>query len=229
MQISHRYKFIFFSFPKTGSESVRALLEPYSDIEVVPFWERSDEKPFYSHISPVEVKQLFEKNDWDYDSYYKFTFIRNPWARQVSLYNMIYHTSPARSMLGSLKLRLTKRNTPSFKQWLQTTRTDGNGAGGPADQRWQVYGSYSIASYIFDGNNNMLVDQVIKLEEVDSALPLLLKRLGIPEAQELVVPRVNTRTVKKYSSYFDVKSRDLIAQRYKYDIENYGYSFNELL
>ncbi len=55
MRISHRHRFVFFSNPKTGSESVRSLLDPYSDICGVPMWEMTAENPFYSHISPREV------------------------------------------------------------------------------------------------------------------------------------------------------------------------------
>src|SRR5690606_27928408 len=118
MQISHRYKFIFFSFPKTGSESVRELLDPYSDIRGIPYWNISEENPFYSHISPAEVKAIFQKNGWDYDEYFKFTFVRNPWARLVSLYNMIYFTKPADSFYSKLKTVLLKPKPPSFRDWL---------------------------------------------------------------------------------------------------------------
>ena len=37
MQISHRYQFIFFSNPKTGSETVRKILEPYSDEKILVY------------------------------------------------------------------------------------------------------------------------------------------------------------------------------------------------
>ena len=229
MQISHRSKFIFFSFPKTGSESVRQLLEPFSDIHGIPYWERNEDTPFYSHISPAEVKLLFEKNGWDYDDYYKFTFVRNPWARMVSLYNMIYFTKPATSLIGKLRSKLRNTTTPGFKQWLLSTKTDGEGAGGPPDQRWQVYGSYSIEKYIMGKENVSLVDQVIKLEEIDDALPLLLNKLGLPNAESLHIPRINTRKRQNYADYYDEESREIIAKRYHYDIEQFNYAYEDII
>jgi hypothetical protein len=229
MQISHRYKFIFFSFPKTGSESIRELLEPYSDIEVVPYWQRSDQNPFYSHISPAEVKQLFEKNGWNYDEYYKFTFVRNPWARLVSLYNMIYNTRPPTSIAGKIRAFFSGLKKPGFKQWLSSTKTDGKGAGGPDDQRWQVYGSYSIASYILDADGNELVDEIVKLEEINDRIPAILKRIGIPDADQLTIPFINKRPSKKYSDFYDDETSKLISQRYQYDIERFGYRFEDIL
>lgn len=228
MQISHQYKFIFFSFPKTGSESVRKLLEPYSDIHGVPYWQRTETEPFYSHISPKEVKLLFEKNGWNYDNYYKFTFIRNPWARLVSLYNMIYHTNPPTSPIGKIKAVFTNKSTPDFKTWLQTIKTDGEGAGGPENQRWQVYGAYSIASYILDDENNELVDDIIKLEEINERLPTILKRIGIPDAEHLSIPFINNRKAKNISGYYDEESSSLIDEYYHYDIQRFNYSFKDI-
>jgi hypothetical protein len=229
MQISHEYKFIFFSFPKTGSESVRAMLEPYSDIHGVPYWEKSDEHPFYSHISPAEVKALFVERGWNYDEYYKFTFVRNPWARLVSLYNMIYFTRPPRSLAGKLRAWLRRFSTPSFGDWLQSTRPEGEGAGGPPNQRWQVYGAYSLASYILDEDANALVDAVIRLEAIDEDLPAVLERVGIPGARELEIPFVNKRPSKNYAGYYDDASRTLVAERYGYEIGRYGYRYEDLL
>lgn len=229
MQISHRYKFIFFSFPKTGSESVRQLLAPFSDVPIVNYWEKTEDRPFYSHISPAEVKALFKEKHWEYDDYYRFTFVRNPWARMVSLYNMIHHTKPAAGIGGKIKALLSKHKKPSFKQWLITTEPGGRGAGGPANQRWRVYGSYSIENYIKDEAGRILVDKVIKLEDINEELPPLLQTLALPDAENMIIPRINTRKRKNYADYYDDESRQIIAQRYKYDIEHFDYHFSDII
>ena len=90
MRISHKNKFIFFSNPKTGSESLREMLNPHSEIFDVPYKNTNSENPFYSHISPVEVQQIFFEKGLDFDSYYKIVCTRNPFNRLVSLYEMIY-------------------------------------------------------------------------------------------------------------------------------------------
>lgn len=85
MLVSHDHRFIFFSNPKTGSESVRELLAPYADVEGIPMWEASDEHPYYSHIRPVEVREIFRERGHAFGDYFRFTFVRNPWSRLVSL------------------------------------------------------------------------------------------------------------------------------------------------
>lgn len=228
MQISHKYKFIFFSFPKTGSESVRELLDPYSDIRGIPFWESTEQNPFYSHMSPGEAKALFEKNGWNYNEYYKFTFVRNPWARLVSLYNMIYHTNPPKTLTGKIREFFSSLKKPTFKKWLLKTNNKGAGAGGPPDQRWQVYGTYSIDNYILDKNGDELVDAIIKLEEIEQELPALLKKIGIPDAENLTIPYTNKRSSKSYLDYYDSESKKFIDVQYKYDIGRFGYTYNNI-
>ena len=113
MRVSHKYKFIFFCNPKTGSDSFREMLDPYSDLRVNNnVREQSKSFPFYTHISPIETKEIFKKLEWEYDSYLKIICIRNPYYRLVSLYEMIYKRSPSLFR-------------PSFKNWLLKSENKG--------------------------------------------------------------------------------------------------------
>ena len=224
MRISHRHKFVFFSNPKTGSESVRALLDPYSEIAGIPLWECSPEFPFYSHIRPVELRTIFRERGWEFDDYYRFTFVRNPWARLVSLYHMIHTWPPSnafRRVLGSP----WRPGIRGFRRWVRSTSPDGAGAGGPPDQRWMRYGTYSLPSYAGDENGRLLVNRVIKLEEIDRDLPQVLEEIGLPPAP--TIPHVNARKHRDYREYYDSATRSLIETRYAFEIERYGYSFDD--
>ena len=95
MRISHRYRFIFFANPKTGSSSVRHFLNSYTDVMPVrDYRERTADNPFYPHITPKETRRLFEDYGWDFYGYTKFVFVRNPWDRLVSLYEHIRRSGP---------------------------------------------------------------------------------------------------------------------------------------
>lgn len=128
MRISHKYKFICFANPKTGLESIRKILDQYSDIIAPVYLERTKENPFYSHITCAEARDIFESKGWDYSTYTKFVFVRNPWARLVSLYEMIYGRRPWR------------RRSP-FSVWLLSTRPNGVGGGGRDFERWRRCGT----------------------------------------------------------------------------------------
>ena len=232
MRISHRYRFVFFSNPKTGSESVRALLDPYSDICGVPMWEMTAENPFYSHISPREVRELFAERGWPYDDYCSFTFVRNPWARLVSLYQMIYDVRGGRLQRWSRRIGTMFRpgaahpSIAGFRAWLRTIQPDGIGGGGPPNQRWQRYGTYSLRAYAADDTGNLLVRRIVRLEHAATELPEILKEIGLPDADRLSMPRVNARRHRPYVEYYDDPSAELVARMYADDIAQFEYTFD---
>jgi hypothetical protein len=241
MRLSTQHKFIFFANPKTGSDSVRAFLDPFSDIKSVTYREITTENPFYSHIRPVEVKAILSKWGWSYDEYFRFTFVRNPWSKLVSLYEMIREVdrrSVRRRVAGALDhsrrgrfvravksaLFASEHEPPPFKDWLRTIQTDGAGAGGFEHQRWRRYGTYTLDNYVSDEDGQWLVDEVIKLEELNETLFATLERIGILTDQ-LTIPHRNARKHRPYQSYYDDESRDLVRTMYASEIERFGYEF----
>ncbi len=214
MRISHQYKFIFFANPKTASSSVRQFLNPYTDVQpVLNYLKRTADNPFYPHITPQETKLIFEKKGWDFNSYTKFVFVRNPWARLVSLYEHIIRNP---------------KNKIAFDHWLTTTQPSGIGGGGEDHQRWRKYGAYSIEHYIKDNAGNILVDKVIRLEDIQKELRPFLVALGLPDVKNAKLNHSNKRKGKQhYSSYYNEDTQALVRERYRYDIVNYGYHFEE--
>ena len=81
--ISHKYKFLSIRIPKTASTSVSETLIPYYDI----CNEEDPESPYYHHRTTKEMKSHFEKMKWNFGDYFKFAFVRNPFAREVSFGN----------------------------------------------------------------------------------------------------------------------------------------------
>lgn len=215
MRISHQYKFIFFANPKTASSSVRQFLNPYTDVQpVLNYLKRTDKNPFYPHITPKETRALFQNFDWDFYSYQRFTFVRNPWARLVSLYEHIMRNP---------------ENKMDFKDWLYSTQAYGIGGGGADYQRWRKYGAYSIEHYIKDEEGNILVDKVMRLEDIQKKLRPFLSALGLPNIEERTLNHSNKREHKKhYSQYYDSNTRAYVAENYRYDIINYGYTFEQV-
>ena len=84
MLISHKHKFITIDIPKTGTRSFRESLYPLGLIDVVgkPFVEAD----FYQHDTAIRAKKQFAKNNFDWNDYFKFTIVRNPWARYFSFF-----------------------------------------------------------------------------------------------------------------------------------------------
>jgi len=79
MIISHKYKFICLNPPKTGSRTRVKILKNFADIC------NSNNS---SHYNYDRMKSFCESANIEYYKYYIFTFVRNPWRRIESWYNM---------------------------------------------------------------------------------------------------------------------------------------------
>ena len=227
MQISHRYKFIFFSNPKTGSESVRKMLKPFADEKIVPFTKLTSAHPFYSHITPRETKQIFEALQYDFNAYKKFVFVRNPWARLVSAYENIKYIHYENTTAATWQ-------KPSFEDWLLNTRPNSAGGGGKDNKRWLKYGTYSADNYLMDEEKKkLLVDKIIRLEDINQELIPYLKEIGIPKAEKLKIPGINKRSQRSWSSgapytkYYNEKTKKYVRDNYQYDITHFNYYFGD--
>ncbi len=226
MRISHRHRFIYFSIPKTGSESVRALLDPYSDVAGVPLWETDADHPYYTHMRPVEVRRMFERRGRDFDAYFKFATIRNPWTRLLSLYRMAHGGRNRRLPLAIRDLLWLHPSPRAFRRWLGRTHPDGPGGGGPPDQRWLRYGTYSLPAFVCDEDGEELVDRVLPLERIDDLLPPLLAEIGIEGGDRLRVPKRNVARRPPSTStrrYYDTRTTELVRARYQHSIRRFGY------
>jgi hypothetical protein len=209
MRISHRHKFIFFSNPKTGSESIRKLLDPLSDVRDAPLAEARPGKSFYSHIRPVEMRTAFVRLGWRYADYYSFVFVRNPWTRLVSLYQY------------ALK---SDAGLPAFGEWLKASRPDGPGGSRPGQAPWLLYGTYSLDAFAGDGNGHLLVNDVFRLEDIGD-VPDRLRLRGIPLPADVRLPWTNKSESVSLDAYYPPELRNLVAERYVKEIERFGYTY----
>lgn len=82
--MSHKHKFITIDIPKTGTRSFRESLHPLGLIDIVgePFVEAD----FYQHDTAIRAKKQFAKHNFDWNEYFKFTIVRNPWDRYFSFF-----------------------------------------------------------------------------------------------------------------------------------------------
>lgn len=211
MRLSHQHKFIFFANPKTGSKSMRGLLNPYNEIADRRFLQTTEEEPFYTHMRPIEVREIFAKRGWPFGEYYRFVFVRNPWTRLASVYDMI--------------CRADREFNLSFAAWLQSIKTSGEGGGGPEWQRWRRYGTYSIESFAGDDSGQLLVDDIFRLEDIQ-LVPDRLRARGIPIPPGETVPWLNrAETEQDLLRHYTPELVALVRERYAKEIAQFGYEF----
>jgi hypothetical protein len=207
VRISHKYRFIFFAFPKTGSESVRKALDPISDVrgKMAIDFSRDPEGEYIipDHATPMEVRAIFREKGWP------FVFVRNPWTRLVSLYRFIDQPD-------------TK---PSFADWLVNSRTSGRGGGEESQviRRSRRFGTYTLDNFVCDETGTRLVDYVFRMEDMPS-VPTQLRARGIPIADDFI-PAVNRQPPVDINAYYTPALKAVVAMRYAKDIAEFHYSY----
>ena len=84
MLISHKHKFITIDIPKTGTRSFRESLVPLGVID--EFGAPNLNSEFYQHDGAIRARKQFAKKNWNWNEYFKFIIVRNPWQRYFSFF-----------------------------------------------------------------------------------------------------------------------------------------------
>jgi hypothetical protein len=200
---------------------VRSLLDPHAEIHGVQASEVTDDFPFYNHMRPAELRPVFAARGWPWEDYFKFTLVRSPFSRLVSLYEMVaYRESRVWSRFRSRAARHR-----GFRAWVRTLDPDGRGAAREGvEASVRRFGAYTLAGFAGDGTGALLVDEVIRLEDIDDRVPELMARLGLPAPAS--VPLVGRgRYRDEYRAYYDDATRDLVGVMYAADLDRFGYAF----
>ena len=220
MRISHRYTFVFLAYPRTASKSVRQVLDPYSDIRGIHPTRTSRKHPFSEHMPAKEARAIFERRGWDWFSYRRFCVVRNPYTRVVSLYHhylsMRIRKAPGLAPFPRFKalVKYKLEHPKTFKEYVLTI-----------DRHQQM--TMPLYDFIHDDDGNCLVDDVLRFEDLANQLPDYLRQIAIQIDPE-EIPRLGSFGIRDYKKDYDDETRIFVGNLYQYEIERFGYSFDEL-
>jgi hypothetical protein len=216
MRISHEYNFLSISIQKTGTKTIRDTLD---QIDNVILSNVDPKSPYYQHVTAQRLKEEFDDKGWVWDDYFKFTFVRNPWAREVSMY------SYKQKMAHEWKHGLAK-----FSKKIPTDLIQGKNCNEfikkhptlkDAIMKTHITSQYD---FIYDKNGKQLIDFIGKLENLQEDFNTICDKIGIPKQK---LPHRNKTKHKHYTEYYDDETRSIVAEKYAKDIEYFGYEFGE--
>lgn len=211
MIISKEKKFIFIHIKKTAGSSITSSLKPCDDrnlflkllntksltkIKLI-----RDINPFPFHAPAHQVKAYLGSQ---YDNYFSFAFVRNPFDWQVSNYFYIkqHNLHPRNKEVSNL----------SFNEYLEWTLKNNR-------IKSQTY----FISEISD-QSKLLVDFVGKFENLDEDFKKILRTIGLEQKVNLSVSNKSKRG-KDYRQYYNDAAIKFIEEHYKSDLDNFGYEF----
>tara|TARA_A100001011_G_scaffold373329_2_gene432631 strand:- start:112 stop:675 length:564 start_codon:yes stop_codon:yes gene_type:complete len=186
--ISHKHKFIFIEVPKTGTTSICSVLDENWQVN--------------AHKKHQDLEQYKENYPQEINKYFKFSFLRNPWCRTVSLYNR--EESIRKSEILTF---------PEFVDWI-TLSTDTCNKPTPKKNM--------IDFFTIDGE--IAMDFIGKTEDLQNGFDIVCDKTGIPR-QEL--PHINSTNHKHYTEYYNDKTKQIIADKFAKDIEYFNYKFGQ--
>lgn len=233
MIISHKYKFIFVKTRKTAGSSIQTYLCNLCGDEdiVTPI-----DKPEGSY-NPRNYKGLFNplprmqeqfpsskkmlRTLWRcvsgkkfnshimathikrripqdiWDGYYKFTVDRNPWDKVLSHFHFVRQ-----------RYR-TFNDDISFDEYLEKAELPYN---------YEIY---------TDDDKNLIVDRVVKFENLDNELGEVFNELGVPYEGSLnVFEKSHYRKEKKnYQQEYSKNQKQVVEDKFAFEIGLHGYSF----
>lgn len=205
MILTKHPQLIFVHNQKTAGMSIEYLLKK----------ELSGVKLLEQHSSALDGMKKLGKEEWD--SYYSFGFVRNPWERLVSWCVMMQETKP-RENNKLWDYIHNKANT--FEEFiLKCTGTI------TEDRDGYVYEKSFIKpqlEYFTDEEGRIITTFIGRYENLQTEINEIFQQNGLPPYE---LPVTNTTKKKDYRTYYTEETKEIVAKRFKKDIDYFGYEF----
>ena len=206
--ISHFHKAVFVHVPKTGGQSIELAFMRDRGLNWkgrTPFLIRPNRDPRIgperlAHLFGREYLELGHLTQSDFDTYYKFAFVREPVERLKSSY---------RFNAPKLDKRLTLRGYLEF------------GRARPEMQDLHRH-TASQCAFLLSEAGELLVDEVFRFEDFARGARRALARSGVASAP---IPHKNAPNTPHDDEMMQVDGETLawIAETYRDDFERFGY------
>jgi hypothetical protein len=231
--IRHDLQCIFVEIPRTASTSIRSIIgkpaKAHRNIVEIKY----DLETLWTHYGGRTNRLLGCLYPWvpiskrahigrkKFFQFFKFSFVRNPWDRVVSIYkfNMKRHGDLASREKGSntetKKDRFGLEMFLSFEEfvsWIQYSSATSNHA---APHRYQL-------DWLTDSSGNLLMNFIGSFESLESDWDVVADILRIDAS----LPHLNRINAKHYTEYYSEKTKAMVAEKFRVDIETFGYEFD---
>ena len=218
--VSHRYKFIYFKTYKTASTSMYDFLAPLcTDPDIKPdsilsntgrppliskygrvgtFLNSRNVENWGAHISALEVKNVLGNEI--FNSYYKFTTVRNPFQVAVSAYRHNHQALDERSALFEWKRKCFETYLPKH----------------PYEENWDIYTVDDIP----------ICNYYIRYESLIENTNHVLNHLRLPPIVKNRFPFLRSKgQSKNYRSYYEENRMAIYREYFKKELEFFNYEF----
>ncbi len=248
MIISDKYKYIFIGIPKTATTSTRHAFNEIEDRELTKGGTKTKTITLplghKDNVDSATALQIKSHNPEIWDSYFKFAFVRNPWDRVVSWYfhalkrgiilpnNIAYKTADkldfGRHKMKQLSGKFTSvfsSPTKEFKKWLLNDFEKTTTVITPGSLKEPLHAMLPCLDWVSDEQGKIIIDFVGRFENINSDFETVSKKIGVDVKLPHVYKSENRK--KDYREYYDDVTREFVAEKFKKDIDFFGYTFEK--
>ena len=212
--VCRKYRFIYHPIPKTGCTTIRSLIFEAEGLAVPSDDERVHDKKLTEINAPAPHFNGYAA----FEDYFKFAFVRNPWARLVSCYqNKVLAPRPA--MFDSFAccypgVRFDRMSFAQFVRFICRVPDD------------LCEPHFKSQSAFFDAG---AMDFIGRAERFPDDLAQVIDQVGGNDALHkwCVTQRMQSHDSTHYTDFYDAKTRRLVAGKYRNDVERFGYRFGD--
>jgi Sulfotransferase family len=218
--VSHQHQCIFIHIPKAAGTSIEKKLGLFEEVtrdtqdhrtlaELQPLGLQDLKQPFRYQTAYTFYRKLIARKEGrlgvtqkQYNDYFKFSFIRNPWARVFSWYKNVM-ADPQHQKTYGVSVDC------SFDQFVEQHLED-----------WPLK---SQLYWLKDRQGQLPYDYIGKFENLENDAAKIFGFLGLDPS----LPRLNMGTGESYHSYYNASTIKKVAEKYAEEIELFGYAFQE--
>lgn len=161
------------------------------------------------HYTALQYRVIFGRKD--FERYFKFSFVRNPWDRLHSAYTFLQGGGWDDKDRAWFDANLSR--FPDFEAFVMDWLT--------RDRRSDYIHFRPQVDFVCDRRLNLLVDQLGRFENLARDYASVARRLGRPET----VTHANASRKTNYNSAYSDEMKQHVEDVYAEDIETFDYSF----
>ena len=167
--------------------------------------ERALRIPIINHDTALERLKIIGSRR--FNACWKFTFVRNPFDKVVSHYE--YRKLTNQTDMGTCPI--------DFDRWVELAYGEKNTKYYDQPKMFMPQ-----TKWISDETGEIIVDYIGRFESIESDFGTVCRKLGVTTT----LPHVkSTRRKKPYRSYYSRRSRAIIEDHFREDLDKFGYEF----
>jgi len=159
----------------------------------------------------VRCQEYLQANPKKFSRFFKFTIVRNPWDRLVSSYEFLRQGG-----LAPADAQFAAREVIPWSDFGEFVR---HGLPRPQVRSWVHLRPQT--DWVCDEAMLNRMDFTGRFESLDDDFAVISARLGIPNG----LPVTNRSNRSDYRIYYDDETRHIVAELYRSDIEEFGYTY----